>query len=118
MGIGHGWYFHRSAYPVSVRRGIAAVVVILVIAACADAQNAKNTDARPDTGPRNPEFRNAAPGVRYIGSNMCKGCHSAIYQRYSRTDMAHSTSLPGSILDKDWLAKPVDIFNQKLDRHY
>ena len=64
------------------------------------------------------EFRNAAPGVRYVGSNMCKGCHSAIYQQYSRTDMAHSTSLPGSILDKGWLAKPVDIFNQKLDRHY
>ena len=52
------------------------------------------------------------------GSNMCKGCHSAIYQQYSRTDMAHSTSLPGSILDMGWLAKPVDIFNQKLNRHY
>ena len=49
---------------------------------------------------------------------MCKGCHSTIYQQYSRTDMAHSTSLPENILDKGWLTQPVDIFNPKLDRHY
>ncbi len=111
MGIGQGWHFHRSVFRVSVRCGIAAVVVIFVIAACAGAQNSKSKD-------ESLEFRNAAPGVHYVGSNMCKGCHSAIYQQYSRTDMAHSTSLPGSMLDKGWPAKPVEIFNQKVDRHY
>ena len=39
MGIGHGWYFHRSVYPVSVCRGIAAVVVTFVMVACAGAQS-------------------------------------------------------------------------------
>jgi len=111
MGVGHGWHFHRSVYPVSARRGTAAVLLIFVIVSCAGAQNSKSKG-------EGLEFRNAAPGVRYVGSDMCRGCHSAIYQQHSRTDMAHSTSLPRSILDKGWLAKPVDIFNQKLDRHY
>jgi len=111
MGVGHGWSFHRPVYPVSASGGTAAVLVLFVIVACAGAQNAKSKG-------EGLEFRNAAPGVRYVGSDMCRGCHSAIYQQYSRTDMAHSTSLPRSILDKGWLAKPVDIFNQKLDRHY
>ncbi|MGH9548516.1 MAG: hypothetical protein ACRD3W_04040, partial [Terriglobales bacterium] len=75
------------------------MAVIFVITACVGAQNAKSKDARTDPGPWSTEFRNAAPGVRYVGSNMCKGCHSTIYQQYARTDMAHSTSLPGSILD-------------------
>src|SRR6185295_12515171 len=99
MDVGHGWHFHRSVYRVRVRRGIVAVVVIFVMAACAGAQNPKSKDDGL-------EFRNAAPGVRYVGSNMCKVFHSAMYQQCSRTGMAHSTSLPGSILDKGWLAKP------------
>ena len=115
MVIGHGWHFHRSVYPGGVcAAGLQPSAVIFVMAACAGAQNSKSKEVRTE----GLQFRNAAPGVRYVGSNMCKGCHSAIYQQYSRTDMAHSTSLPGSILDKGWLAKPVDIFNQKLDRHY
>ena len=114
MGIRHGWHFHKASYPVRVRRGVIAIVGMgFVITVHTFAQNAKNKDASPG-----PEFRNAAPGVRYVGSNMCRGCHSAIYQHYSRTDLAHCTSLPGSILDMGWLNKPADIYNKKLNRHY
>jgi hypothetical protein len=118
MGIRHGWHFHKTIYQGSARRGAAAVVMILVISAHARAHNSKSKVASTDPGLRNTEFRNAAPGVRYVGSNMCKGCHATIYQQYSHTHMAHSTSLPKTILDNGWLTNPVDIFNQKLDRHY
>jgi len=59
MGVGHGWYFHRLVYPVSARRGTAAVLVIFVMVGCAGAQNSKSKG-------EGLEFRNAAPGVRYV----------------------------------------------------
>ena len=59
MGVGHGWHFHRSVYPVSARCGAASVLVIFVIVGCAGAQNSKSKD-------EGLEFRNAAPGVRYV----------------------------------------------------
>jgi tetratricopeptide (TPR) repeat protein len=63
-------------------------------------------------------FLNTAPGVRYVGSKVCVGCHSTIYQNFSRTGMARSTSLPIKVMDLGWLNKPVDIFNEKHNRHY
>jgi hypothetical protein len=76
-------------------------------------QNSKRKQSRPELA-----FRNAAPGVRYVGSNMCKGCHLAIYEKFSRTEMGRSTSLPSPLLDLGWLSQPVDIFNEKHNRHY
>src|ERR1041384_2668653 len=35
-------------------------------------------------------FRNTGPGVTYVGSKACAGCHSAIYQKYGRTAMGRS----------------------------
>ena len=114
MGIGHVWRFHEAAGSGTVFRRTTAIVSLgLVITLQMFAQNPKSRDAAGV-----PEFRNAAPGVRYVGSKMCKGCHSAIYQQYSRTDMAHSTFLPGSILDMGWLDKPVDLYSETMNRHY
>jgi len=31
--------------------------------------------------------RNAAPGVPYVGSKVCAGCHRGIYDEYVRTPM-------------------------------
>jgi hypothetical protein len=56
--------------------------------------------------------------VRYVGSNVCKGCHLVIYQNFSRTEMGNSTSLPNRLLDLGWLSQPVDIFKEKHNRHY
>ena len=63
-------------------------------------------------------FRNTAPGVRYVGSQTCKLCHFAIYQKFSRTDMGNATAAPGAILERGWLPQAVDIFNEKYNRHY
>lgn len=49
---------------------------------------------------------------------MCRGCHRDIYAQYSKTDMGQSTSLPSALIDRGWLSNPVDIFNQKHNRHY
>jgi tetratricopeptide (TPR) repeat protein len=114
MGIRHDWYFHKAACWETMRRRATAIFSLgLVITLPMFAQNTKNRSAADV-----PEFRNAAPGVRYVGSKICKGCHSAIYQQYSRTDMAHSTFLPGNILDMGWLDKPVELYSEKMNRHY
>jgi len=114
MGIRHVWCFHKAACWETVRRCTTAIFSLgLAITLPMFAQNPKN---RSVAGV--PEFRNAAPGVRYVGSKICKGCHSAISQQYSRTDMAHSTFLPENILDKGWLDKPVDLYSEKVNRHY
>ncbi len=114
MGIRHGWHLHKAAYAGTVYRRTTALVSLgLLITLQMFAQNPKSRSAAGI-----PEFQNAAPGVRYVGSKMCKGCHSVIYQQYSRTDMAHSTFLPGNILDMGWLDKPVDLYSDKVNRHY
>jgi tetratricopeptide (TPR) repeat protein len=114
MGIRHAKYFHKAACWETLRRRAALIISLgLVITLQMFAQSPKRRDADPV-----PKFRNAAPGVRYVGSQMCRGCHSAIYQQYSRTDMAHSTFLPGNILDMGWLDKPVDLYSEKVNRHY
>jgi hypothetical protein len=122
MSIRKGWHFDGALYAAGAcSRALATAAVMLMIVMLGlrenglgentPAQDAKNKSAGL-------EFRNAAPGVRYVGSNMCKACHSAIYQQYSRTDMAHSTSSPRTILDSGWLDKPADIFNEKSNLHY
>ncbi len=114
MGIRRGWCFHEAACWETLRRCAAAIFNLgFVITLTVVAQNPKSKDAAVV-----PEFRNAAPGVRYVGSKICKGCHSAISEQYSRTDMAHSTILPENILAKGWLDKPVDVYSEKVKRHY
>jgi len=114
MGIRHRWHLQKAAYSRTLYcRTTATISLGLVITLQMFAQNPKSKSAAGA-----PEFRNAAAGVRYAGSKMCKGCHSAIYQQYSRTDMAHSTFMPGNILDMGWLDKPVDLYSNKVDRHY
>jgi hypothetical protein len=63
-------------------------------------------------------FLNSAPGVRYVGSQACKLCHFAIFDKFSRTDMAQSTAPPQALIDRHWLTEPIDIFNSKYNRHY
>jgi Flp pilus assembly protein TadD len=91
--------------------GSAGLIVLLT--APAWAVNAKRKPTRPGSA-----FRNAAPAVRYVGSTMCKGCHLTIYEEFSGTEMGRSTSLPIRLLDSGWLSQPVDIFNEKHNRHY
>jgi hypothetical protein len=91
--------------------GIAGLIVLMTLPNWA--QNSKREESHPE-----PAFGNAERGVRYVGSNMCKGCHMPIYEKFSRTEMGRSTSLPNRLLELGWLAQPVEIFNEKQNRHY
>jgi hypothetical protein len=65
-----------------------------------------------------PDLRNTAPGVSYVGSETCRACHSAVYEKYSRTDMAKTTFAPNKLVDLGWVTKPIDVFNPGHNRRY
>jgi hypothetical protein len=75
-------------------------------------------NAAPNQNEVSIEFRNAQPGVRYVGSKVCRGCHADIYEQFCRTDMGRSTSLPSMLIEHGWLSEPVDVFNARHKRHY
>jgi hypothetical protein len=114
MSVEHGRRFRKASRSLRVGRYAVGLVGLIVLVTLPDwAQNSKRKQSRPE-----PAFRNAAPGVRYVGSNMCKGCHLATYEQFSRTEMGSSTSLPNRLLELGWLPQPVDIYNEKQNRHY
>ncbi|HXE13895.1 MAG TPA: hypothetical protein VN633_17335 [Bryobacteraceae bacterium] len=43
-----------------------------------------------------PASRNTAPGVGYVGSEACASCHRQIYNKYVKTAMGRSITVPAS----------------------
>jgi hypothetical protein len=56
--------------------------------------------------------------VHYVGSNVCRTCHFEIYRKFSQTEMGNSMFPPAKLMELGWLTHPVDIYNEKHDRHY
>lgn len=110
------WHFDRARRSLALFcRTLQTVSPIVFLAAHSWGQNSKNNNKDTHTGF---EYRNAAPGVRYVGSDKCRSCHTTIYAEYAHTAMAQSTSLPGKLVELGWLIKPVEIFNERQNRHY
>jgi hypothetical protein len=63
-------------------------------------------------------YRNTKPGVAYIGSRICAGCHAKIYQDYVRTAMGRSMDLAASSLQRQNITPRASIFSEKLNRHF
>ena len=63
-------------------------------------------------------YRNTKPGVAYVGSRACAGCHAKIYQNYSTTAMGRSMDLPASARQQESVSFTAAIFAEKLNRHY
>jgi hypothetical protein len=59
-------------------------------------------------------YRNTAPEVGYVGSKVCAGCHSAIYNTFVKTAMGRSMSVPDSKLADP----PANIQGGALNRDY
>jgi hypothetical protein len=59
-------------------------------------------------------FRNTAPQVRYLGSEVCAGCHRAIYDKYRRTAMGRSVTVPSVAL----LPQALRVRSGKWNREY
>ena len=64
------------------------------------------------------QFRNAVPGVGYVGSKACAECHADIYERYFKTDMSHAMSLPDKLKSLPHLEHPVTVKNPNANRYY
>lgn len=60
--------------------------------------------------------RNAAPGVAYVGSEACSGCHSALYERYRKTGMGRSMSLASDFAQLNRIPEPVTVVQQNNNR--
>ena len=92
------------------------VCLMLLTAFSAEGQRVAKKSTRsfiPDSKPLN-----ALPGVRYVGSEKCKLCHSAIFKTFSQTDMAQATSFPVKAVEKGWLTTPLEFYNENTNRHY
>jgi hypothetical protein len=57
--------------------------------------------------------RNAAPGVKYVGSKICAGCHSDIYAKYAQTGMARSMAVATPSI-----AEPITVRSVLLNRDF
>ncbi len=64
------------------------------------------------------QFKNAAPGVAYVGSKACAECHSDTYESYLRTDMGRAMSLPGDRKELEDLDQRVKVKHPKANRYY
>jgi hypothetical protein len=64
------------------------------------------------------KYLNAAPGVGYVGSQVCQTCHETIYKQYIRTDMARSMSLPTQRPELEPLSPSVTFFDEKLGQYF
>lgn len=110
------WHFDRARRSLALFcRPLQTASLIAFLAAHSWGQSSKNNNKDTRTGS---EYRNAALGVRYVGSDKCRSCHATIYTQYAHTAMAQSTSLPGKLVELGWLTKPVEIHNQRQNRHY
>jgi Doubled CXXCH motif (Paired_CXXCH_1)/Cytochrome c554 and c-prime len=73
---------------------------------------------RAETTRRSTIPRNAAPGVGYVGSAACAGCHVSLYEGYRKTGMGRSMSLASDPSQLSRLPAPVTVLQQNLKRHY
>jgi hypothetical protein len=87
--------FLGSRIPKGQRLRAAALACALILpAAGLFAQSTQKTrDRAVGKGPERVVFRNASPGVAYVGSRACATCHADIYQGYLGTAMGRSASL-------------------------
>jgi hypothetical protein len=118
MAVERDWQVGRARRSsTSFCRPWQTASLIVLLAAYSWGQNSKSNNNNKDAH-AGFEYRNTAPGVRYVGSDKCRSCHASIYAQYAHTAMGQSTSLPGKLVELGWLNKPTEIFNQKEHRHY
>ena len=67
--------------------------------------------------PQSPAYRNAAPGVEFVGSKICAQCHQDVYEEFTKTDMGRSmrTTLPS---DLEKVPQPVKVLAKELNRYF
>lgn len=61
---------------------------------------------------------NAAPGVDYVGSQMCRGCHPDVYENFRKTPMGHSMGFPAEYPRHGEDFQNFKILNKELNRYF
>lgn len=84
-------------------RGAAVLLAGFVLAATAQTPSA---------------FRNMAPGVRYVGSKVCSGCHPKISASYIKTGMGRSMIAGGDTSLETRLPAPATIFDKDSGQYF
>jgi len=77
-------------------------------------------DGRQEVAAEKPaaiNYRNAEPGVEYVGDQVCGSCHAVQYKSFKQTAMGRSASVP-SAEELQSLLKPVTFSSQTLNRSY
>ncbi len=90
-----------------------ALAVIAVLACCPGAGKASAGKLGSS-----PIYRNTAPGVAYAGSKACAQCHQEVYDQFTRTGMGQSMARGSDSSQIDKVSSPVNLFDQKIDRHF
>src|SRR6266851_254498 len=62
-------------------------------------------------------YENSAPGIAYVGSKVCAGCHQNVYEQYMKTAMGRSMSAVAPSELKNFPTS-ITIFDKKLDRYF
>ena len=63
-------------------------------------------------------YRNTKPGVPYVGSRVCAGCHAKIFQQYSATAMGRSMDVAASRRRQQNINFAGTVFDEHLNRHF
>lgn len=69
--------------------------------------------------PASTQYLNTLPGVSYVGSSACAGCHKQVYENYIHSDMAQALSLPTKQrLESLHIPIPATVFDKTLNRYF
>ncbi len=101
-----------DCYSGRVRR-LALLISVFHVASLFAAGQDPSARRAPDI-----QFKNAAPGVAYVGSKTCAECHSDVYASFRKTDMGRSMSQPDEFTQLKTLHEPVRIKHPRADRYY
>src|SRR5713226_5659945 len=66
----------------------------------------------------NDALRNTAPGVDYVGSPVCAGCHQQIYREFRSTPMGRSMSVGSDPALFKLASKPVTVAGSQANRRF
>lgn len=71
-----------------------------------------------DASSSEPEFQNTSPGVAYVGSQVCSGCHMAVYEQYLKTGMGRSMSLATAPAQLERVSAPATILQERTQQYF
>lgn len=101
------------------RRALAAFAALVSpVMLCAYPAQSRHKPAAAQSATSTVHFKNAAPGVAYVGSKACAECHGDINETFLKTDMGHTMSFPNEWKGLQALEAPVKVNLPKTNRYY